>query len=86
LVSSPIFAKTAASKVLKVYSPAPLVWRVGCEFMLGVGRPFADSSNVLLDINRQITEMMRIPRIIRMSVAGFGKRSGFAAEQKANSQ
>jgi len=86
LVSSAIFAKAVALKVLEVYSPALFVRRVGCEVMLGPGRPLADSSDVLSDINRQIAYMARIPRILLMYCAGFGKSWEFAAKKKANSQ
>jgi hypothetical protein len=54
--------------------------------MLGPRRPLADSSDVLSDINRQIAYMVRIPRILLMYCAGFGKRWEFAAKKKANSQ
>jgi hypothetical protein len=64
LVSSTIYAKAVASEILKVYSPALFVWRVGCEIMLGAGRPLAHSSDVLSDINGQIFYVITIPRII----------------------
>jgi hypothetical protein len=86
LVSSTIFAKAVALKVLEVYSPALFVRRVGCEVMLGPRRPLADSSDVLSDINRQIAYVVRIPRILLMCCAGFGKSWEFAAKKKANSQ
>jgi hypothetical protein len=86
LISSTIFAKAVALKVLKVYSPALFVRRVGCEVMLGDGRPLADSSDVLSDFIGQIAYMMRIPRILRMRGASLGKSWEFTAKQKANSQ
>jgi hypothetical protein len=73
LVTSTIFAKAVAMKVLEVYSPALFVRRVGCEVMLGSRWPLADSSDVLSDINGQIAYVMRIPRILLMCCAGFGK-------------
>src|SRR5262245_26406168 len=73
-------------KVLEFYSPALFVRRVGCEVMLASRWPLADSSDVLSDINGQIAYMMRIPRILLMYSAGFGKSWEFAAKQKANSQ
>ena len=54
--------------------------------MLGAGRPPADSSDVSLDINRQIAYMMRVPRIILISDAAFGNSREFTAKQKAKSQ
>jgi hypothetical protein len=86
LVSSTIFAKAVALKILKVYSPALFVRRVGCEVMLGSGRPRADSSDVVSDIIGQIVYMMTIPRIFLVYGAAFGKSWESAAKQKAKSQ
>jgi hypothetical protein len=86
LVSSTIFAKAVASKIFKIYSPALFVRRVGCEVMLGAGRPRADSSDVLSDLNGQIVYMMRIPRIILVYAAAFGKSGKFTTKQKAKSR
>jgi hypothetical protein len=85
LASSTIFAKAVASKIFKVYSPALFVRRVGCEVVLGAGRPPADSGDVLLDLNRQIANMMGIPRITLIYGAAFGNSREFTAKQRAKS-
>jgi hypothetical protein len=86
LVSSTIFAQAIASKIFKVYSPAFFVRRVGCKVMLGAGWPPANSSDVLSDLYGQIVYMMRIPRIMLISGAAFGKSRQFSAKKKAKSQ
>ena len=86
LVSSTILAKAVASKIFKVYSPALFVRRVGCEVVLGAGRPRADPSDVLSDLNGQIVYMMRIPRIILVYGAAFRESWEFTAKQKAKNQ
>ena len=86
LVSSTVFAKAVALKVLKVYSPAPFLRRVGCEVMLGTGRSRTDSSDVMPDINGQIVYVTSIPRIFLVYGAAFGKRWELTAKQKAKSQ
>jgi hypothetical protein len=86
LVSSTIFAQAIASKIFKVYSPAFFVRRVGCKVMLGAGWPLANSSDVLSDLYGQIVYMMRIPRIMLISGAAFGKSRQFSAKKKAKSQ
>jgi hypothetical protein len=86
LVSSTVFAKAVALKVLKVYSPALIVRSVGCEVMLGAGRSFADSSDVLSDLSGQIIYMTRIPRILPIYGTTFGNSGQFTANQKAKSQ
>jgi hypothetical protein len=80
LVSSTIVAQAVAAKIFKVDSPALFVRRISCKIMLGARRPFADSSDVLSDLNRQIVCMMRIPRTIRVYSAAFGKASRFTAK------
>jgi hypothetical protein len=86
LVSSTVFAKAVALKVLKVYSPALLVRRVGCEVMLGTGRPRTDSSDVVSNFSGQIVYVMAIPRIFLVYRTAFGKRWEFAAKQEAKNQ
>jgi hypothetical protein len=54
IVSSTIFAKAVALEIFKVDSPAVFVRRVGCEIMLGAGRPPADSGDVISDLNGQV--------------------------------
>jgi hypothetical protein len=54
--------------------------------MLGAGRSFADSSDVLSDLGGQIIYMMRIPRIVLIYGTAFGNGRQFTAKQKANSQ
>jgi hypothetical protein len=82
-VSSTIFAKAIAVEIFKVDSPAMFVRRVGCEFMLGFGRPLADSSDVMSDLSGQIVYMIRIPRIVMSCGAASGNCRQFAAKQKA---
>ena len=53
--------------------------------MLGAGRSFADSSDVLSDLSGQIIYMMRIPRIVLMYGTAFGNSRQFTAKQKAKS-
>jgi hypothetical protein len=84
LVSSTIFAKAVASKVLEVYSPALFVRRVGCKLMLGTSLTLADSYDVLPDVSRQIVDMMGIPRIIVDNGATF--RGGRELTRKQNSR
>jgi len=86
LVSSTVFAKAVALKVLKVYSPALFARRVGCEVMLGAGRSFADCSDVLSDLRGQIVYMTGIPRILLICDTAFGNSGQFTANQKAKSQ
>ena len=59
---------------------------MGCKVMLGAGRSFADSSDVLSDLSEQIIYMMRIPRIVIMCGTAFGNSWRFTAKQKAKSQ
>jgi hypothetical protein len=54
--------------------------------MLGVGRSFADSSDVLSDLSGQIIYMTRIPRILPIYGTAFGNSGQFTANQKAKSQ
>ena len=86
MVSSTIFAKAVASKIFEIYAPALFVRRVGSKIVLGPGGPPADSSDVLLDLNRQIANMMGIPRITLIYGAAFGNSREFTAKQKAKSQ
>jgi len=86
LISSTIFAQAIASKVFKVYSPALFARRVGCKVMLGAGRSFADSSDVVSDLSGESIYMMRIPRIVLICGAAFGNGRQFTAKQKAKSQ
>ena len=86
LVSSTIIVGQAiASKIFKVYAPTLFVRRVDGKIMLGGGRPLADSSDVLSDLSGQIVYMMRVPGIILICAAGFGKQPGVhcKAEGKA---
>jgi hypothetical protein len=85
-VSSTIFAKAIAVEIFKVDSPAVFVRRVGCEVMLGAGRPFADSSDVVSDLNGQNAYMTRIPRSIFARDGTLGRSWQFTAKQKAKSQ
>ena len=52
LVPATIRAKAIASEIFKIYPPAFFVGRVGRKIVLGVGRPFADSRNVTLNLSR----------------------------------
>jgi hypothetical protein len=54
--------------------------------MLGAGRSFADSSDVLSDLSRQIAYMTSIPRILLICGTAFGNSGQFTANQKAKSQ
>ena len=54
--------------------------------MLGAGRSFADSSNVLSDLSGQIVYMTRIPRILLVYGTSFGNSGQLTAKQKAKSQ
>ena len=85
-VSSTIFAKAIAPEIFKVDAPAVLVRRVGREVMLSLGRPLADSGDVMSDLNRQLVDMTRIPRSVPVCGAGFGGGWEFAAKQKAKTQ
>jgi hypothetical protein len=86
LISSTIFAQAIASKIFKVYSPALFARRVGCKVMLGAGRPFADSSDVLSDLSGQMVHMTRIPRILFICGTALRNSGQFTAKQKAKSQ
>ena len=81
-MSSAIFAKAIAMEIFKVDSPAVFVRRVRCEFMLGFGRPLADSSDVMPDLRRQMVYMIRIPRIVMSCGTASGNSRQFAAKQK----
>jgi hypothetical protein len=85
-VSSTIFAKAIAVEIFKVDSPAVFVRRVGREFMLGFGRPLADSSDVMSDLSWQIVYMIMVPRIVMSCGTAFGNCRQFAAKQKAKTQ
>jgi hypothetical protein len=85
-VSSTIFAKAIAVEVFKVDSPAVFVRRVSCEIMLGSWWPFADSTNVVSDLNGQIAYMVRIPRSILACDRAPGRSGQFTAKQKAETQ
>jgi hypothetical protein len=54
--------------------------------MLGAGRSFADSSDVVSDLSGESIYMMRIPRIVLICGAAFGNGRQFTAKQKAKSQ
>jgi hypothetical protein len=54
--------------------------------MLGAGRSFADSSDVVSDLSGESIYMMRIPRIVLIYGTAFGNGRQFTAKQKANSQ
>jgi hypothetical protein len=85
LVSSTIVAQAITAKIFKVYSPALFMRRVGCKVMLGARRPFADSSDVLSDLNGQVAYMMRIPRAILVYSAAFGEGPRFTTDHEAKS-
>ena len=52
LAASTIIAKTIALEIFKVYPPAMFVWKIRCEVMLSMGRPLAESRNVMPNFNR----------------------------------
>ena len=64
LISSTIFAQSIAVKIFKVYSPALLVRRIGCEVMLSDWRTLTEPSDVVSDFDRKIVDTMRIPRAV----------------------
>jgi hypothetical protein len=86
LISSAIFAKTVALKVLKIYSPAIFARRVGCKVTLGPGRALTDLSDILPDFGGQIADMMGIPRIILECGACSRDGREFTRKQKGNGQ
>ena len=86
LISSAIFPKTAALKVLKIYSPAIFARRVGCKVTLGPGRALADLSDILPDFRGQIADMMGTPRIIPECGATSRGCRKFTRKQKGNGQ
>jgi hypothetical protein len=71
LVSVPkVSAEPLASKVLKIYAPALLVRIVGRKVVLSAGRTLADTRDVLSDFERQIGDVMTIPGVVVIDLAG----------------
>lgn len=64
LAPSTKFAQATALQILEVYPPALLLQIVGCEIMLGLRRPLANSCNVLPDLGRKRVYVLRVPRIV----------------------
>jgi hypothetical protein len=73
LISVAKFTQAFASQIFEVDPPASLLRRIGGEIMLGAGRSLADTVDVLSNLDRQIVDMMRIPRVFLMYSAAFGK-------------
>jgi len=89
LVSVTIFAQATASKILKIYPPAPLGRRVSGKIVQRGRRPLADYSNVVPDLRGQIVNMLRIPRVVLIShAAAFGNSWEFTPRgmQRANNK
>jgi hypothetical protein len=86
LIAVAIFAQAIASQIFKVNPPTLLVRIVGRKIMLGGGRSFADTSDVLSNLNRKIVNVVRVPRITLNHGTAFGKSREFATKQKAESQ
>jgi len=86
LISSTIFAQTAAPKVFEIYPPALLMRRIGCKVILRAGRPLADCSDVLSDFGGQIVDVTRIPRIIPGDGASHRSSRHHTAKKKDKSQ
>jgi hypothetical protein len=86
LVSSAIFAKGVASKVLKIYSPALFARRVCGKLMPRGGRAVANPSDILPDFGGQTVDMLGIPRIIMQYGAAFRRRREFTRKQKRSGQ
>ena len=80
LVASTIFAKPIAPQVFKVDSPTFFPRRIGCEVMLGARLSFADPSDVLPDVSRQMIYVVGIPRVILVYGAPLGKGWQFIAK------
>ena len=73
LISVAKFAQAFALKVFEIDPPAFLVRRVRREIMLGAGRSLADTGDVMANLNGQIVDVVRIPRVFLTYSAAFGK-------------
>ena len=71
LISVAKFAQAFALKIFEVDPPAFFVRRVGREIMLGSGRSLADTADVMAHLNRQIVDMVGIPRVFVMYSAAL---------------
>ncbi|UPJ63804.1 hypothetical protein [Bradyrhizobium sp. 191] len=73
LISVAKFAQAFALKVFEIDPPAFLVRRVGREIMLAGGRSLADTGDVMANLNGQIVDVVRIPRVFLTYSAAVGK-------------
>jgi hypothetical protein len=82
LVSVPIPGEALATKILEVYAPAFLLRVIGRKVVLSAGHTFADARDVLSDFGRQIGDVMRIPGIVVIDLAGHRAGDGDAQQGK----
>jgi hypothetical protein len=87
LVSVPIPGGEAlTTKILEIYAPALLLRVIGREVVPSARRTLADRSDVLSDFGRQIGDVMRIPGIIVIDLAGYRPSDGDPQQRKEQSR
>lgn len=82
LIAVTIFTQAFALQVFEIDPPAMLWRQVRCEFVHRPWRSFADTGDVLLNLGRQASYVMRIPSVFFGDNAAFGERANMTPKQK----
>lgn len=59
-----IFTQSVAPKIFEIYAPAFFLGRIGCEVVLGYRRSLANARDILLNLKRQVVDVMGVPWIV----------------------